>query len=290
MSRNRCSLLVAALAALACLAAADAFTARRERVAQMSPEEKQLLLENQQRLEKLDPEQQRRLRAFAAALEQDPQADRLREVLLRYDAWAERLPLDKRAELLQLDDDARLARVKQLMSEGPRFAGQRLSDSDAKLVAAWIERRALDNMAAEQRERFEQLPAAERHRMIARMIWQRGQQGGPGAGLPLRPQDFQTLGERLSPTARRQLAQALNEHHAMQLVGEWVRQSLGVNNLMGRGGGPNWGGGDFRRHPRRDPFAPGDSPREQREPGDERGRGPRKSPSPPPKSPPKSPA
>jgi hypothetical protein len=219
----------------------------------MSPAQKQSLLENQQRLLRLEPGEQQRLRAFAAELEQDPEAARLREVMLRYEAWTQRLPLDIRSELAQLTGDARVARVKQLIGEEARLAALRLSPEDAALVAAWIEHRVMANMPPEQRERLEQATDAERRRMIGRLIWQRSQQSGMAHGFNFRTQDLQALAETLSPEARRQMAQAATAHRGQQLIGEWMRQSLGMNGGSSRGVGisPRGMGGDFRQPSRR---------------------------------------
>lgn len=254
LQASKCWRLLCIFLALGCVAAADVLSARRERIAQMTPEQKQTLVENQQRLEQLEPDEQRRLREFAEALEQDPQADRLRATMLRYAAWVQRLPVEKRSELLQLAGDARLERIKQFISQESRLAAERLGAHDEQVVAAWIEHRILESVAAEQRARLEQAPEAERHRMIARLVWQRTQQPGMGHGVGFRPADFQALAEKLSPAARRQLIQAVEAHRAAQLVGDWIRQSLGISGGPQRGGPPprggphERGGGEFRRY------------------------------------------
>jgi hypothetical protein len=85
-----------------------------------------------------------------------------------------------------------------------------------------------------------------------------------GQGVALRPPDLQNLADKLSQPARRQLAEALKAHRAMQLVGEWVRQALGI------AAGPPRGGGDFRRFfPREE----GDRPPPPPPPDDDSDRG-----------------
>ncbi|HEY5313334.1 MAG TPA: hypothetical protein VIK18_12480 [Pirellulales bacterium] len=247
MGTPKWSRLLCVVLALGCVAAVDVLSARRARIAHMSPEQKQTLLENQQRLEQLEPDEQRRLRAFAAALEQDPEADRLRAIMLRYAAWVRQLPMEKRSELLQLSGDARLARIKQFISQESRWAAQRLSPQDEQVVAAWIEHRALEVLPPEQRTRLEQAPAAERRRMLARLVWQRSQQTGIGHGVGFRPPDLRVLSEKLSPAARQRLIQAVEAHRGSELVGDWIRQSLGSAYGSSRGGMPSRGGGDFRR-------------------------------------------
>ena len=210
------------------VAAGDSWADRRARIERMSPSEKDQLLRQQERFSQLDPAEQQRLRTFAKELDQAPDAAELRPVLDHYYQWLLTLPGIQRAQLLQLEPEQRLQRIKQMKADDARLAGHRLSASDSQAVFNWLEHRIMDNVQPAMRDRLQQLSPAERHREIVRMIWQRSQspEGFKGPG-PLKPGDMQELRGKLSEGARKQLNQALDDSKVGQLMGDWVRQALG---------------------------------------------------------------
>jgi hypothetical protein len=219
---------LAALVIGGLVAAGESWSDRRARVERMSPAEKDQLLRQQQRFAQLDPAEQQRLRAFAAELDQAPDGSELRQVLDRYYQWLLTLPGIQRAQLLQLEPERRLQRIKQMKADETRLAAHRLSPSDVQAVSNWLERRVMDNVQPAMREQLQQLPPAERHRRIVGMIWQRSQspEGFKGPGL-VKPGDMQGLRAELSESARKQLNQALDDRMVGQLMGDWVKQALG---------------------------------------------------------------
>ena len=214
------------------VAAGESWADRRARIEKMSPAEKDQLLRQQQRFLQLDPAEQQRLRAFATDLDQAPDAAQLRQVLDQYYGWLLTLPGLERAQLLQMDTEQRLQRIKQMKADQVRLAAHRLSASDVQAVSDWLERRVMENVPPPVRDRLQQLTPGERHREIVRMIWQRSQSPegfkgpGPGPG-PSKPGDLQDLRAQLSESARRQLNEALDERKVGQLMADWVKQALG---------------------------------------------------------------
>ncbi len=238
LDRGRRVARAVALAALVIgglVAASESWADRRARIERMSPAEKDQLLRQQQRFSQLDPAEQQRLRTFAADLDQAPDGSELRQVLDRYYQWLLTLQGIQRAQLLQLDPDQRIERIKQLKVDEKRLAAHRLSTSDAKAVFNWLEHRVMENIQPAMRDRLQQLSPAERHREIVRMVWQRSQspEGFRNPGM-FKPGDMQDLRADLSEPARKQLNQALDDHKVGQLLGDWVKQALGAYFSGGR--------------------------------------------------------
>ena len=180
------------------------------------------------RFAQLDPAEQQRLRAFAAELDQAPDGSELRQALDHYYRWLLTLPGIERAQLLQLEPEQRLDRIKKMKADEGRLAAHRLSASDVQAVSNWLERRVMDSVQPAMRDQLQQLSPPERHRRIVGMIWQRSQspEGFKGPG-PLKQGDLQDLRGELSESARKQLNQALDERKVGQLMGDWVKQALG---------------------------------------------------------------
>jgi len=226
MRRDLLPLLSFTLLALGLVAAADVLAERRARIVQASPAMKEELLRRQQRFEQFEPTEQSRLRDLAAAVETAPDAEKLRGVLERFDAWLHGLSSLERERLSQLSPDARLERIRRLKTTVTRLAAP-LSPPDAQAMIAWIEHRVMDRAPPAIRQQLEALSPVERRRAIARNLAQRAPTGDLGLGLRgAKPGDFQELRNSLSPDARRQLEQAGRTQQALGLISDWIRQAL----------------------------------------------------------------
>jgi hypothetical protein len=87
---------------------------RREKIRSMSPAEKEVLLQNQKRLEKLDPTKRERLRDLCQQLEEDPHADELLQVMHRYYDWL-RVHPHAQLVLAGLSPEKRVEKIKEML-------------------------------------------------------------------------------------------------------------------------------------------------------------------------------
>lgn len=212
------------------LKADEPIAARRERVAAMSPEEKEQLLHKERRFLELAADDQQRLRDLHAALQTDPQAAPWWTVMLRFHDWLVDLPTPQRGELLRLEGDDRVARIKQLQREQASLLSRQLSPQDMDAVVRWTEQRILDKMDSVAKRKLEQFSELDRRRHVIYFTTQRWKELGPGNLPPVTPDEVRKLLDMLSPAARQQLQQALDQpqkFQLQQLVAGWVRQSLG---------------------------------------------------------------
>jgi hypothetical protein len=204
----------------------ESWAARRERIKDMTPVQKDQLWKRQQQFQKLDPGQQQRVRELHEQLEHDAEAGRLRNVLAHYCQWLSALPAYP-ADLKGLPPEERLQRVKNLQKEQ---AARQLSPEDREAIVRWIDRyarqhadRMLAMISEKRKPQLAKLGPAGRHRMAVGMLYQRWQSAN-AASLGLLGSDvLADLRGGLSPQTRARLEEKpLNEQ--WQIVAEWVRQ------------------------------------------------------------------
>lgn len=121
----------------------DLLAERQARLEKMSAVEKDELRRNYERLQRLDPERQQRVRALDRQLSQDPHGERLRQVMLRYHEWLGALPSAERAELLSLPETDRIPQIRKILIEQEsvrlrELAEKSLSPADVDQVRAWF--------------------------------------------------------------------------------------------------------------------------------------------------------
>ena len=144
----RYALLMIVVAALG-LGAAEALAQRKRQVSQMSPSEKQQLLDNHQRFLALAPEERDRLRELDRAIVADENAEQLRDVMQRYHDWLmANLSPTERARLLQLESEERIAQIQRRLENQTRRQENELSDEDIETIVDWVERRMRARVAA----------------------------------------------------------------------------------------------------------------------------------------------
>ena len=206
--------------------------ARRAQIEQLSPSDKQRLLELSERFAVLEPAEQQRLRRLHAQLEAAPDAEALRQTMDRYQQWLSTLSALQRAELSQLPSAARVERISQWMRERRAFESMpfhqyQLSQADREALAEWVEKTVLASIPEERRPDIEHLPEADRRRILGRMLVQRLQQTDLSkARTP--PPEFNELQKRLSSGALRQMEQAQTSGQRLLLFASWLAQSTGL--------------------------------------------------------------
>lgn len=222
------ALLAAALVVPAAAAALDEqeLEARRQRIEQLSPEQREELRRRMERFEHLPAEEQQRLRSLCRQVESDAEAQALREVLERYHEWLARLDPVRRAELLRMPPEKRLTEIVALRREEAERESRRLPTEDVEAVARWLERLALERFPL-MRDLPEGGPGRERRRTLLGAIARGGPAAEPGGMIRLDEQEIEALAKGVSPEARRVLDGQPTPEARRALVGSWVRQTLG---------------------------------------------------------------
>lgn len=209
----------------------DALTERRNRIAAMTAAEKEQLARRYERFLALSAAEQDRLRALHQALEEDPTAEELRAVMLRYHRWLTRLPTAQRAELLAMDPEERLEKIRQLRAAERARQRGRLTAEDRQVVMRWLEQLVQARLPAEERKRLGSLPEQQRRAELARLAIQRRQQNlRLGTSLE---ENVRALREALSPRAQQALDAETTVEGRRALLAAWIRQALG--DVYGRG-------------------------------------------------------
>lgn len=116
---------------------------RRERLENMTREQKGAILERKQRFELKSPKDQEHLRKLAEEIDADPRGDKLKLVLTNYHEWLKSLGAKDQSEVLSAPADQRLAKIKEAQD---RQAAQRLkavalglSGQDMTAISDWLE-------------------------------------------------------------------------------------------------------------------------------------------------------
>ncbi|HEV3339542.1 MAG TPA: zf-HC2 domain-containing protein, partial [Pirellulales bacterium] len=114
--------------------AATSLEERKQRFDSLDPEQKEELHRKYERFGHLPADEQDRLRKLEAAVAADDDAAAFSATLARFQQWLEQLAGVERAELMALDGEQRLERVKRLRREEAR----RLAPEDVPAFTAWF--------------------------------------------------------------------------------------------------------------------------------------------------------
>ncbi len=241
--RTRIALVSVMLVSVACivstsdvLANDDASENRLQRLAKMSPIEKERLRQQQERFLKLPSEQQSQLRKLDSAIATDDHADRLRQVMNSYNDWLSALPSDERVALLSLPTDQRIDRIKEILEqqEQERFAelfDSKLQPSDQKVLIEWVHRlitrqeeqilQHLTSMELQRLMRVEDI--AQRRMLMAMLLRWKSRNIRLFELLQPTPEDLSQLSASLSALARDTLAAARDDKEREKLIQMWAR-------------------------------------------------------------------
>lgn len=203
----------------------DRLAQRRAQLASMSRWQKAHLLQAQQRLERLDPREQERLRQLNHQIEADPCSAELREVAQRYYAWLKRLPMYRRAELQEMPPHQRFQAIEKAIEEEWAHAVRRPRPQDAEGLWQWMQQYAhrhqpavLACLSPERQQECQSDPELCR-RLVMSLLW-RGDSSGQ---LPQPTQaDLEELYRYLSPQTRQRL-QSMHPESQWRLIASWAR-------------------------------------------------------------------
>jgi hypothetical protein len=201
----------------------------------MTPAEKNVLKEKQQRFAELPAEEQERLRRLHDDLQKDPEAPQLRGAMLAYYDWLLKLTLPQRANLASADTSARIAKITSLRAEETRRTADRADRAepeDLEPIAAWLEPHLYERMLPERKAAADVLDAADRRGAI--MLWALLPRppGSPPRQPNLDAATIADLREKLSPDGKAKLdALATEEAQRRALIGRegwdgWLSQAM----------------------------------------------------------------
>jgi anti-sigma-K factor RskA len=217
------------------------FAERKKWLDSLEADQKEDLHRKYERFSQLPADEQLRLRKLQATVASHAEATQLTKTLALFQRWLEQLAGVERAELMALDGEQRLQRVKRMRRDEAR----RLASEDVRAFMSWFEGAFARALPPVPRARIEkelagasedQRPAVIR-RALQGLLPKRGQaprtgQGGqrPGrllAGSLINPQALAELGGRLSPHGQQVLNKARTEAERQTLVWSWARQAYG---------------------------------------------------------------
>lgn len=207
-----------------------------DRLTSMSPAEKERLRIQYERFERLPEAEQVKLRQLDSAIANDPQPNRLRQVMRSYSDWLSILPSSDRVELMSLPVEQRIERIKQVLEqqEQERFKelfGSKLQPSDQKVLLDWVhdlitqnEEQILQRLTPIERQRLQYIEDSTQRRVIMAMIFRwKSRDVRLFDLLHPTPDDLEQLSGQLSPLARDTLDAARNEKEREQLIQVWAR-------------------------------------------------------------------
>jgi hypothetical protein len=220
--------------------AAASIEERRKRFDSLSSEQKEDLQRKYERFSHLPADEQDRLRKLEAAVASDNDAVQLSATLARFQQWLEQLPGVERAELMALDGEQRLQRVKRLRRDEAR----RLAPEDVPAFTAWFAgvfpkilppaaRAKVESELAQASD--DQRPAIIRRAWLARQaLWQQARSQRTdkpnvrpaGAGPLIKPQALGELEKVLSPRGQHVLNNASTVAERRNLILSWVNQTF----------------------------------------------------------------
>jgi hypothetical protein len=219
--------------------ATDDRAARRLAISQMPIAEQQELLRKQEQFLALPTDEQNRLRTLQAAIDADPKSEQLNRVLKQYHEWLKTLSPGERAELAELSPADRVAKIKQFQQRQrtAKLQVQRteaLTPQDMRVVLRWTQ-----DLLWEHREKlFKDMPESWRKKLEREDV--RGQRrallyaatfpgrksSGPHPLSMVKQSDVSALADKLSPTAKEELAKTTDLSEQRKIVRGWIGASM----------------------------------------------------------------
>ncbi|NQU22234.1 MAG: hypothetical protein HQ567_13200 [Candidatus Nealsonbacteria bacterium] len=198
--------------------------AARRRIARMSAEEKAELAQRQQQLERLeqkDPDEPQRLRKLHDAIEQQSDANELRETMRRYSEWLKTLPTYRRMELVEMNAGERIEEIKRLQAEHQQELTQH---RDAEVVFRWMRDYAQEHadqltrgMPESARRKIDGLDPTVHRRWLFWMAWH--QLSRPGRTTLLDEAEMKDLCSKVSPETATQLERMSVDDQRRKIAG-----------------------------------------------------------------------
>ena len=199
-------------------------------VSQMNASDKQQMQSQYERFLALEEADRQALRQLQSQLRKDADVAHLNDVVERYSDWLKVLPANERYELLSLDREARLERVRELIArqeeQAIEHAGRlQLARADVPVLVRWVteilrrdEVEILAKLPPKARKRFDQMTGLEMQRrsFLLRAMVQ--------ADSRFKEQDIRRLVEKVSGKTRLLLEKAEKRglEARQKVLKEWV--------------------------------------------------------------------
>lgn len=212
----------------------DTIASRRQRVAQMTPDEKAELARLWERFQALSSEEQEKLRVLEREIGGDYRAAELRDVMRRYYQWSVTLPAYQRLELLELPAKERVKHIAAIKRDA----------EDAEGLKKWLDEKAeviLAEMPEKQRQQLAALGSSGKHMILFRLVMTMSKSPDGEKRITLTDQDLVDLRSHLSEQTRQVLA---NKTPAQQwdIIGERLRRHVRAEMAARRFGHQRRGG------------------------------------------------
>jgi hypothetical protein len=211
----------------------EELAARQTRIAGLDAGKQQDLLRKFERFEALSAAEQQRLRDLQAQITADPHSQQLLLVLERYHEWLKTITTPQRAKLAELPAKERVDQIEAIQRE--RRDAQRLEPlnrQDMREIGRWIDelverhrKELVAGIPQRYREWYNRQTDADAKRMalVFRLF---GRSRGDEQDSKVTEQDVQRLTEKLSDSARAELAKADSPEAQRSVVRGWVFASL----------------------------------------------------------------
>jgi hypothetical protein len=208
----------------------DDLDARRREIASLSPADQQELLRKHERFLALPEAEQERLRELQAAIDADPEGERLRQVLAGYHEWLKTLSTGQRSELAAKPPAERVKDIQRIMRhQEMQRRNELLTRHDKREVMRWIEdlvwqQRELlfAGMDKRRREWFEQRNEEDQRRALVFEAIERSRRSRGQERMEIREEDIDKLAKKLSDRPREELAKQADLASKRGIVGGWV--------------------------------------------------------------------
>lgn len=203
---------------------------------------KSLPVDQQSRLQRLNEQfanlpkaEQNRLRQLHRELWESEHGSRLYGVLERYRDWLATLSAGQRDDVLSLPIEERVAAIERIKNQqhAERFANQAqgLVPSDTATVGRWLrdyvvahEQDFLKLLSPDMRKRITDSKNPQRRTRSLMILVGKNQLMKQVS--PPRPEEFDELIQRLSPTAKKRLESATDGQARIEIVHNWMEASL----------------------------------------------------------------
>lgn len=205
---------------------AEDMAARRARVEALPLDQKQELAKTLERFLNLSSKERAGLQRLHEDLRNDPDAERLRAIMHDYCEWLKKFSAYSLIGLAEMSPKERLQWIKEKVNwEKLRDLNPRLSDKDAKTLAAWqrdtAERHMRDLQAMlkdDDKRAFAKADEQERRRIYSRRLFQAIMVGKSSSLMT--DEDLAKLREQLSDEAKKQL-EGKTSLEQWRLVSRW---------------------------------------------------------------------
>jgi hypothetical protein len=205
---------------------------RRQRIKEMSLDEKEQLLRSEERLSAMPRDEQLRVRRLHDDMQNAPDRDELRAIMHEYCEWLKPLSPLRWAELAKMGFDQRIAWVKKRLQDERRIEGtRRPGRKDMDAVWKWVNEIAVSHksellapLPKTQQEQLDRMNKPRQQQMLVWLMLPRWQSAGPGKLPPMMTeQDLAKLRATLRPETQARL-EGKPPAKQWELLEGWLRQ------------------------------------------------------------------